>query len=75
MRGFLTGLIPKKMDNRILCRVLKRIWVSPQQSLNLETVTEEQMEHENNTTANEGESEAASNSSSLIEKAKAVAGG
>lgn len=32
MRSFLTQLIPKKMDNRILCRVLKRIWVSPRQS-------------------------------------------
>ena len=48
MRSFLTGLIPKKMDNQILCRVLKRIWVSPTQlSLqnagpNLETVTEEE---------------------------------
>lgn len=41
MRSFLTGLIPKKMDNRILCRVLKQIWVSPRQSRNLETVTEE----------------------------------
>lgn len=32
MRSFLTQLIPNKMDNSILCRVLKRIWVSPRQS-------------------------------------------
>ena len=42
------------MDNRILCRVLKRIWVSPCQSLqNLETVDEEpREEHSPNTTSN-----------------------
>ena len=32
MRAFLSNLIPKKMDNRILCRVLKQIWVSPRYS-------------------------------------------
>ena len=39
----MTNLIPKKMDNRILCRVLKEIWVSPVlHSKQLETVREEQ---------------------------------
>lgn len=66
MRSFLTGLIPKKMDNRILCRVLKRIWVSPRQSRILETVTEDQLEHENNT-------DASNSAETLIEKAKAAA--
>ena len=43
MRGFLTNLIPKKMDNRMLCRVLKEIWVSPRMfNKSLEVVDEEQ---------------------------------
>ena len=53
MRSFLTQLIPKKMDNRILCRVLKRIWVSPRQSMqNLETVDEEEPREEHDATTN-----------------------
>lgn len=56
MRSFLTQLIPKKMDNRILCRVLKRIWVSPRQSMhNLETVDEEEPREENDMTTNSAE--------------------
>jgi hypothetical protein len=30
MRAFLTQLIPDKIDNSILCRVLRNIWVTPQ---------------------------------------------
>ena len=76
------------MDNRILCRVLKRIWVSPRQSRNLETVDEEEhdLSNEHNTTTvtvDDDTSRNASSSmqesganmeSSIIEKAKAVAG-
>lgn len=40
MRSFLTRLIPKKMDNTILCKVLKEIWISPR-SKRLEVVDEE----------------------------------
>lgn len=29
MRSFLTNLIPNKIDNEILCKVLKEIWISP----------------------------------------------
>jgi len=29
MRAFLTQLIPAKIDNSILCRVLRNIWVTP----------------------------------------------
>jgi len=31
MRSFLTQLIPKKMDNQILCRVIGQIWISPKE--------------------------------------------
>ena len=31
MRSFLTRLIPRKMDNDSLCRVIKEIWVSPKE--------------------------------------------
>lgn len=31
MRSFLTQLIPKKMDNDILCRVIKEIWLPPKE--------------------------------------------
>lgn len=56
MRGFLTTLIPKKMDNRSLCRVLAEIWVSPRQlNKSLEVVREEQeQEHEANANGEEG---------------------
>jgi len=29
MRSFLTRLIPLRMDNQILCKVLKEIWIPP----------------------------------------------
>lgn len=28
MRDFLSSLIPEKVENEILCRVLKEIWIS-----------------------------------------------
>jgi len=40
MRSFLTRLIPEKIDNHILCRVIKEIWISPQEITKLETVAE-----------------------------------
>ena len=29
MRAFLTRLIPRRMDNQILCKVLREIWIAP----------------------------------------------
>ncbi len=29
MRAFLTQLIPAKIENAIICRVLRNIWVTP----------------------------------------------
>lgn len=29
MRAFLTRLIPRRMDNFLLCKILKEIWIAP----------------------------------------------
>ncbi len=39
MREFLSGIIPEKVENEILCRVLKEIWITTNEEVvNLEQI-------------------------------------